>query len=204
MPGLRDIPDHDLGGPPVERGRDARDELLLGISRNEADVGQRLELLRRHLGIASRHDDRRRGVAAGGPADQLPGLEIRPGRDRAGVHDADIGFRVEADQGVTHPPEGFRQARRFTLVDLTAKRHQRDSPGPVLPGAPFRDRPPTAFLHDPFRVGLVSRLAGRCHVPWSVESARFLNKQSRLRPEVCQDAIIVGYHNGIVIDSHKP
>jgi hypothetical protein len=101
MPDLPDVLDEDINGASIDGSHHCRDQFFFNIARDDPHAGECLDQVSRQLGIAARDDDRRAGVAPGGPPYELAGLEICPCRNRAGVDNADIGLGIEADQGVT-------------------------------------------------------------------------------------------------------
>jgi len=73
------------------------------------------------LDIAAGGDNPGGGIGAHGPADELPGLEVRFGRDCARVYDVCVGRLRKRDYSMTFGPELFFYGCRFKLIDLTAQ-----------------------------------------------------------------------------------
>jgi hypothetical protein len=166
-------------------------------------LGQRLEDLPAPPGVAARHDDRRRRVPAGRPADELPGLEIRPRGDRAGIDDADIGLGGRSSPGCAPAVRAAGPCPPSRTVDLAAQRNRATFCAP-WPDACVRDLfPACRSCTVPCRPMPAAFRAVPHHGEPPV-SARFLKMQSRPQPGVCQGAIISGYHSGIVLKGFIP
>jgi hypothetical protein len=73
------------------------------------------------LDIAAGGDNPGGRIGTHSPADELPGLKVRLGRDRARVYDVCVGRLRKRDYSMAFGPELFFYGCRFKLIDLTAQ-----------------------------------------------------------------------------------
>src|SRR5262245_23474108 len=84
-------------------------------------VRQLRQLVRGARGVTAHDDDAGVRVFASEPADSLPALAVALGRDRAGVHDAQVSRLVVFGIPISRAQESLTNQLGFVLVDFAAE-----------------------------------------------------------------------------------